>query len=131
MMRSCNGSREYFEQACRVAHIRPRVLLESGAPHTVVALAAAGYGLAIAPSNAHILRPGVRALPLVQSRRRLVDLKAARRLGRSAPPHVIETVLAPFVIVTFRSGDTCRIISARKATRHEQDRYYAGRRETW
>jgi LysR family cyn operon transcriptional activator len=59
------ASREYFEQACRVAHIRPRVLLESGAPHTVVALAAAGYGLAIAPSNVHILRPEVRALPLV------------------------------------------------------------------
>jgi len=36
-----------------------------------------------------------------------------------------------FVIVTLRGGDTCRIISARKATRHEQDRYYAGRRETW
>jgi uncharacterized protein len=38
---------------------------------------------------------------------------------------------ALFVIVTLRGEDTCRIISARKATRHEQDRYYAGRRETW
>jgi uncharacterized protein len=36
-----------------------------------------------------------------------------------------------FVIVTLRGEDTCRIISARKATRHEQDRYYAGNRETW
>jgi uncharacterized protein len=36
-----------------------------------------------------------------------------------------------FVIVTLRGEDSCRIISARKATRHEQDRYYAGRRETW
>ena len=36
-----------------------------------------------------------------------------------------------FVIVTLPGGDTCRIISARKATRHEQDRYYAGNRETW
>jgi LysR family transcriptional regulator, cyn operon transcriptional activator len=59
------GSREYFEQACRVARIQPRVLLESGAPHTVVALAAAGYGLAITPSNAKITRSGIRALPLV------------------------------------------------------------------
>jgi uncharacterized DUF497 family protein len=30
-----------------------------------------------------------------------------------------------FVIVTFRDADVCRIISARRATRHEQDRYYA------
>jgi uncharacterized DUF497 family protein len=35
------------------------------------------------------------------------------------------------VIVTLRGEDSCRIISARKATRHEQDRYYVGRRETW
>jgi len=36
-----------------------------------------------------------------------------------------------FVIVTLRDEDACRIISARKATRHEQDQYYAGNRETW
>jgi uncharacterized DUF497 family protein len=36
-----------------------------------------------------------------------------------------------FVIVTLRGEDSCRIISARKATRHEQGRYYAGHRETW
>jgi uncharacterized DUF497 family protein len=36
-----------------------------------------------------------------------------------------------FVVVTLRSEDTFRIISARKATRHEQDRYYAGDREIW
>ena len=36
-----------------------------------------------------------------------------------------------FVITTSRGDDTCRIISARRATRHEQDRYYAGDREAW
>jgi uncharacterized DUF497 family protein len=36
-----------------------------------------------------------------------------------------------FVVVTPLGEDGCRIISARKATRHEQDRYYAGDRETW
>ena len=35
-----------------------------------------------------------------------------------------------FVIATIRGGDSRRIISARKATRDEQDRYYAGDRET-
>jgi uncharacterized DUF497 family protein len=35
-----------------------------------------------------------------------------------------------FVVVTVRDEDICRIISARKATRHEQVRYYAGDRET-
>ena len=36
-----------------------------------------------------------------------------------------------FVVVTLRTENICRIISARKATRHEQDAYYAGKRETW
>jgi uncharacterized DUF497 family protein len=36
-----------------------------------------------------------------------------------------------FVVVTARSENICRIISARKATRHEQDAYYAGDHETW
>jgi uncharacterized protein len=36
-----------------------------------------------------------------------------------------------FVVMTLRGENTCRIISARKATRNEEDRYYAGQRETW
>lgn len=36
-----------------------------------------------------------------------------------------------FVIVTLPGEDRYRIISARKATRHEQDRYYADNHETW
>jgi uncharacterized DUF497 family protein len=41
----------------------------------------------------------------------------------------VGTVL--FVITTYRSEGTCRIISARRATRHEQDRYYADDLEAW
>jgi LysR family cyn operon transcriptional activator len=41
------------------------VLLESAAPHTLVALAARGYGIAVVPSNV-VVPAGVRALPLVQ-----------------------------------------------------------------
>jgi len=36
-----------------------------------------------------------------------------------------------FVIITLRSESICRIISARRATRNEEDRYYAGDGETW
>jgi LysR family cyn operon transcriptional activator len=60
------GSREWFEAACRIADIRPRVLLESGAPQTLVALARVGYGIAIVPSPVQFSRQGVRALTLVQ-----------------------------------------------------------------
>jgi LysR family cyn operon transcriptional activator len=60
------ASREWFDTASQVGHMRPRVLLESGAPSTLVALAQAGYGIAIVPSTVRIPRGGVRAVPLVQ-----------------------------------------------------------------
>jgi uncharacterized DUF497 family protein len=41
----------------------------------------------------------------------------------------VGTVL--FVVTTRHSERTCRIISARRATRYEQDRYYAIDREAW
>jgi LysR family transcriptional regulator, cyn operon transcriptional activator len=59
------GSREWFDAACHVAHIRPRALLESAAPHTLIALTEAGYGVAVLPSTARVPR-GVRAVPLIQ-----------------------------------------------------------------
>jgi uncharacterized protein len=36
-----------------------------------------------------------------------------------------------FVVTTLRTERICRIISARRATRYEQDRYYADDREAW
>ena len=59
------GSREWFDIARDIAHFRPRVLLESAAPHTLVALAATEYAIAILPSNARVPSDGVRPIPLV------------------------------------------------------------------
>lgn len=59
------GSREWFDIACDIAHMRPRVLLESGAPHTLTALAATNYAIAILPSNARVPSDSVRPIPLV------------------------------------------------------------------
>ena len=65
LLRRDFGSRDWFDAACQVADIRPRVLLESAAPHTLVALAATDYGIAIVPSNAQVPAGIVRAVPLV------------------------------------------------------------------
>jgi DNA-binding transcriptional LysR family regulator len=59
------GSREWFDAACQTARFEPRLLLESAAPHTIVALAATEHGIAIIPSNALAPRGIVRAVPLV------------------------------------------------------------------
>jgi LysR family cyn operon transcriptional activator len=57
--------RGWIDAAFTFAHIRPNVLLESAAPHTLVAVAAAGYGIAIVPSNVLILQKDVRVVPLI------------------------------------------------------------------
>ena len=60
------GSREWLGDACRAARIRPRILLESAVPQTLVALAAKGHGIAILPSNVALPRDEVRVLPLLR-----------------------------------------------------------------
>jgi LysR family nitrogen assimilation transcriptional regulator len=42
--------RRLFNAACRLADVQPDILLESRAPHTLLALAEAGQGIAIIPS---------------------------------------------------------------------------------
>src|SRR5262245_40249129 len=58
------ASREWFYAACQVAHIKPRVLFESATPHTLIALAATGYGVAVLPTGVLIPRERVYAVPL-------------------------------------------------------------------
>lgn len=42
--------RRTFDAACRLAGLKPNILFESRAPHTLLALAQAGHGVAIIPS---------------------------------------------------------------------------------
>jgi DNA-binding transcriptional LysR family regulator len=55
------SSRGWFDAACN-PDVSPRVVLESGAPHTLMALAASGEGVAIVPSNVSIPRKGVKTM---------------------------------------------------------------------
>ena len=62
------ASHGWFEAACQIAHIRPRVLLESVAPQTLIALAQAGHGIAVVPSPVRIPRTGIRVAVVVHRR---------------------------------------------------------------
>ena len=66
LLRRDYGSRGWFDNACHIARIKPRVILESAAPHTLLALARTGNNVAIVPSNVHIPSESVRALPIVR-----------------------------------------------------------------
>jgi LysR family cyn operon transcriptional activator len=59
------GSRAWFDAACEVAHIAPKLVLQSGVAQTIIALAGTGYGIAIVPSSARFPVKSVRVRPLV------------------------------------------------------------------
>ncbi|MGE4220491.1 MAG: LysR family transcriptional regulator substrate-binding protein [Alphaproteobacteria bacterium] len=64
-------TRDLFDQAVHQAGVRPRALLESGNPHSLLALAKAGHGIAIVSSTVS-LRPGVdHAVSLLWQGRRI------------------------------------------------------------
>ncbi len=65
LLRRDFASRGWFDTACHVARIKPRVILESAAPHTLLALARTGNDVAIVPSNVRIAPRSVRVLPLM------------------------------------------------------------------
>jgi LysR family cyn operon transcriptional activator len=65
LLREGFQTRQWFDGACQIAHVRPRVLIESSAPAALVALARAGHGIAVVPSNTRIDPSGVRAVPLL------------------------------------------------------------------
>ena len=63
--------RAAFDAACRVAEFKPNIAFESRTPHTLLALAEAGHGVAIVPSvmpthryDLQIVRLGYRRRPL-------------------------------------------------------------------
>ncbi|HEX5109679.1 MAG TPA: LysR family transcriptional regulator [Vicinamibacterales bacterium] len=61
------GSRQLFDAACRVAHVQPRVILESHEPHSLITLAEAGQGIAVVPSTVRFVSKRVRIVPLLHA----------------------------------------------------------------
>ena len=79
--------RAAFDAFCRVAEFKPNVSFESRTPHTLLALAEAGHGIAIVPSvmpthryNLQILRLAYRGKPLREAYAIVWDKR------RSLPP---------------------------------------------
>ena len=65
--------RRLFNAACRIADVEPNILLESRAPHTLLALAEAGQGVAIIPSVLRINRYRLKVARVTYRRRPLRD----------------------------------------------------------
>ena len=64
-------ARKAFDAACRLARLKPNILIESRAPHTLLALAEAGLGVAIIPSAVQTRRYTLRVVRITHERKQL------------------------------------------------------------
>ena len=67
LLRRDFGSRQLFDAACRIAHVHPRIVLESAEPNSLIALAEAGQGVAVVPSTVRVVSKIVRSIPILQN----------------------------------------------------------------
>ena len=58
-------TRRLFDAACETLHLRPVARMQSATPHTLVAMAAAGYGVAVVPSAMPIAERRLKVLPVL------------------------------------------------------------------
>jgi DNA-binding transcriptional LysR family regulator len=81
-------TRQLFDAACSAARAEPRVLLESQSPQSLIALAAAGHGVAIVPSVVRLSRTGIAVAGLAQGRQPLGGwVRVVWDPRRYLPPH--------------------------------------------
>ena len=66
-------ARKTFDAICRLAKLKPNILIESGAPHTLLALAEAGLGIAIVPSAIRFHRYVLRVVRITYKRKPIRD----------------------------------------------------------
>jgi DNA-binding transcriptional LysR family regulator len=67
------GFRRAFDAASRMAGLKPNIVFEGRSPHTLLALAEAGHGIAIVPSQLQCWRYEVRIVGLTHRRRVLQE----------------------------------------------------------
>jgi LysR family nitrogen assimilation transcriptional regulator len=88
LLESGYSIRRVFNAACRLAGVEPNILLESRAPHTLLALAEAGHGVAIIPSLLRTDRYALRIVRVTHGRKPLRErlvIQWDRR--RPVPPY--------------------------------------------
>jgi DNA-binding transcriptional LysR family regulator len=84
------ATRNLFDQACRLAGVRPNILVESAAAHALLALAEEGHGIAIIPSVLRTNRSPVRTMQVTHHREPLHIALAVLWDKRRTLPHYAE-----------------------------------------
>ena len=91
LLESVYSIRRVFNSACRLAGIEPNILLESRAPHTLLALAETGQGVAIIPSLLRTDRYTLRIVRVTHRRKPLRERLVIQWDNRRPIPRYAES----------------------------------------
>jgi LysR family transcriptional regulator, nitrogen assimilation regulatory protein len=83
--------RRLFDAACRLADVEPNILLESRAPHTLLALAEVGQGVAIIPSLQRTDRYNLQIVRVIHRRKPIQERVAIQWDKRRPLPGFAES----------------------------------------
>lgn len=115
------GFRRAFDAASRMAGLKPTIRFESRNPHTLLALAEAGHGVAIVPSQLQCRRYAVRVVGLTHRRRVLQEpLTISWDKRRSLPRFATDycAMLAAYMRRTFPiTRPTKPVVESKRAAR--------------
>jgi len=89
------ATRQLFDAACRLDRIEPAVFVESSAPHSLLALAAAGHGVAIIPSTVRVENKDLRVARVAYERKPLQTPRAVLWDKKRPLPGFAEGFMAP------------------------------------
>jgi DNA-binding transcriptional LysR family regulator len=124
------ATRRMVDAACRLAGIKPTILIECGSPHTLLALAEANHGVALIPSSARITHRNLRLtrvayqgkllqspLAVLWDRRRLLPRYAAT-FSQALDAFMRKAPIAEAAEVPVKTGGKARAAAAvRRAAR--------------
>jgi DNA-binding transcriptional LysR family regulator len=101
------ATRGVFDAACRIAGVRPNILVESSAAHALLALAEAGHGVAIIPSILRAESPTLRLLRVTDGHEPLhIELAVLWDRRRTLPRYAegFSDLLAHHIRMVFAGG---------------------------
>jgi len=79
-----------FDSACHLAGLKPNIVNQSRSPHTLLALAEAGHGVAIVPSFVRFNRYNLKTLPITHRRKALREPRSIFWDKRRTIPHYMQ-----------------------------------------
>ena len=109
--------RKTFDAACRLAGLRPNILFECSSPHTLLALAEAGHGVAIVHSYLRFHRYTLKTLPLTHQRKPLQEPRSIFWDKRRSRPRYAQDfceLLAGFIREVIPTSPRFRTRTSRK-----------------